>query len=283
MERHQEGALQNLRRPIALEPFYFQSSGRPLFGCFHPPRPGTARESAVVLCHPLGEEYIRFHRALRRLADLLAGAGFPVLRFDFYACGDSAGESHQGQFSHWLVDVATAIDQVRRRAGVARVCLVGLRLGGTLSALVGAGRGDVDAMVLWDPIVSGRHYLHELAVSHREMLQRAHVKPVSGPPDAEDPAERLGFPLALSLQRDLEALDLLALRGKPAGNLLLVESDARSAQGSLAAHLTALGARLHHECLSSPGLWVWEEAVGRVLVPHQVLQLLVSWISEVCP
>ena len=49
-----------------------------------------ARQSAIVLCQPLGHGYLRAHRAFRNLAVSLASQGFHVLRFDYYGCGDSA-------------------------------------------------------------------------------------------------------------------------------------------------------------------------------------------------
>jgi pimeloyl-ACP methyl ester carboxylesterase len=265
-------------RPV--EPFYFDSSDRQLFGCYHAPLSGSGQGCGVVLCHPMGEEYIRFHRAYRLLSDRLAGAGFPVLRFDLYGCGDSSGESKQGQIGHWCTDVAAAVGEMRRRGDVTKVCLVGLRLGASLSMLVGAERGDIDGMVLWDAVISGRDYVEELIASHQEMLQHAHVEPRR---DAavKDDTEILGFPLTASMRSELEELDLLAVQRRPAHNILVIESNEKASQGQLLRHLEGIGANLTHQRLLNPRLWVWEEAVGRILVAPQILQSVVSWISEV--
>jgi pimeloyl-ACP methyl ester carboxylesterase len=265
-------------RPV--EPFYFDSSDRQLFGCYHAPLSGSGQGCGVVLCHPMGEEYIRFHRAYRLFSDRLAGAGFPVLRFDLYGCGDSGGESKEGQIGYWCTDVAAAVGEIRRRGHVAKVCLVGLRLGGSLSMLVGAERGDIDGMVLWDAVISGRDYVEELIASHQEMLQHAHVEPRR---DAavKDDTEILGFPLTASMRSELEELDLLAVQRRPAHNILVIESNEKASQGQLLRHLEGIGANLTHQRLLNPRLWVWEEAVGRILVAPQILQSVVSWISEV--
>jgi pimeloyl-ACP methyl ester carboxylesterase len=265
-------------RPV--EPFYFNSSDRQLFGCYHAPLSGSSQSCGVVLCYPMGEEYIRFHRAYRLLSDRLARAGFPVLRFDLYGCGDSSGESKQGQIGYWCTDVAAAVGEIRRWGDVTKVCLVGLRLGGSLSMLVGAERGDIDGMVLWDAVVSGRDYVEELIASHQMMLQHAHVEPKRDSTDKED-TEILGFPLTVSMRSDLEELDLLAIQRKPAHNILVIESNEKASQGQLWRHLKGMGANLTHRRLPDPRLWVWEEAVGRILVAPQILQSVVSWISEV--
>jgi len=51
--------------------------------------------------------------ALRTLAALLAREGFHVLRFDYYATGDSAGESSEGSLSEWRANIVTARDDLR--------------------------------------------------------------------------------------------------------------------------------------------------------------------------
>src|SRR5438093_192655 len=117
-----------MSRPRAeIEPFYFGKSPKSLFGCYHTPQASCYRECGVVLCSPMGEEYIRFHRAFRHLAGRLVAVGFPVLRFDFYGCGDSAGACTQGTLGQWCTDITTAMHEMRRRGGVQKVCLVGLR------------------------------------------------------------------------------------------------------------------------------------------------------------
>jgi pimeloyl-ACP methyl ester carboxylesterase len=230
----------------------------------------------------MGEEYIRFHRAYRLLSDRLAAAGYPVLRFDLFSCGDSSGEADEAGVSQWCTDIAAAVAEAKRRGHVKTICLVGLRLGGSLAVIVGAEKGDIDGMVLWDPIASGQDYLGELARSHQRMLQYAHVRPNRRwVKDKGLHAERLGFPLTASMCLDLEELNLLAIEQRPAGHILVVNSNERAFQGRLREHLEGTGASLTYQLFPDPRLWVWEEAVGRILVPNQILRFIASWISEV--
>jgi uncharacterized protein len=228
----------------------------------------------------MGYEYIQSHRALRQLATRLSNVGFPVLRFDFYGCGDSGGACEQGQLGQWLTDISTAIGAIRRRCGVMKVCLIGLRLGGTLSMIVGAERGDIDGMVLWDPVVSGRAYVKELITWHREMLRYSHVQPKRHI-TSERPTEILGFPVTEAMLADLENLDPLAIRQKPANNILLIESSEKADEGRCREHLKNVGAVLEYRHLPSPNSWIWAEDISKILVPHQILQSMVSWMSEV--
>ena len=164
--------------PAALpEPFYFGETGMHLFGCYHRPQGACRRGCAVLLCHPLGEEYTRFQRLYRQLTRRLSAAGFPVLRFDLSGCGDSEGDLETASVDQWVFDISTAIDETNRRGCVDQCCVLGLRLGGTLATMAAAQRGDVSGLVLWDPVVHGVAYLRELHEMQRAMLSTAHVRP----------------------------------------------------------------------------------------------------------
>lgn len=269
-------------RQMAVQPFFFGTGAELLFGCYHAPGPATHRTSAVVLCYPMGEEYIRFHRAWRYLAARLAEAGFPALRFDYYGCGNSAGDFEHGSIDRWRADVSAAIGQVRRRCGVSRVCLIGLRLGATLSMVVAAERADVNGLVLWDPVVSGPAHVAELAAAHKEMLAKALVMP-ERPTRGPLPTEVLGFPLTHSLVTDLEQIDLLAVQQRPANNVLIISSHKQDTQRPLEQHLRRLGARVAYQRSPIPDVWEWNEDVGRVILPSEIVQATVAWMSAVYP
>ncbi len=261
-----------------IEPFYFGTSGKPLFGCYHAPTPGLHRQCGVVLCPPMGREYIQSHRAYQQLAFRLAQAGFPVLRFDFYGCGDSSGDFEHAQLHQWRHDIETAIGEMRARGGVATVCLVGLRLGGTLALSVASQRGDVDSLALWDPIVTGKTYVQELIAMHQD------IGDVSAPSgqclSGEGDTEVLGFPLTERLRRELESVDLFAVEEQLSANTLLLVSDDMSPTKRLRDHLHSLGARAVYRHLPGPKIWRQEHDYS-VFVSPQSLHAIVTWFAEV--
>src|SRR2546427_936966 len=187
----QGATASSMRPPGRPLPFYFGPSDKPLFGCYHKARTEDSRKCAVVICQPVGHEYINCHRALRQLSARLAEAGFPVLRFDYYGCGDSAGISEEGRVSRWLEDISTAIFDLRQRTGLAQTCIVGLRLGGALSTMIGSQRDDVESLVLWSPVVNGKSYLENLFSLQKEMLR---FRPKPKRKHAQDHIDVLGFP-----------------------------------------------------------------------------------------
>src|SRR3954451_13983708 len=77
---------------ICMTPLFFGSRARRLFGIYEPGRSGSRVPRAAVLCHPWGQEYIRAHRSMRRLANMLSATGRDTLRFDYFGTGDSAGD-----------------------------------------------------------------------------------------------------------------------------------------------------------------------------------------------
>lgn len=141
-----------------MEAFYFGPSESYLFGVFHP-REGVNRNEAVLLCNPFGQEYLRAHKSIRRLAINLAKLGYPVLRFDYRGTGDSAGDLSGVSAEHWVEDIGHAIQELMDMAAVTRVALIGLRLGALLAAKASQKDDRISRLVMWDPIISGAGYV----------------------------------------------------------------------------------------------------------------------------
>lgn len=256
---------------------FFGSDDRRLLGCLHPPRADRNLGCGAVLIHSFGEEYIKFHRALRQLAVMLADEGFAVFRFDLSCCGDSAGACEDGRVPQWIEDIETAIAELRVRTGIARLSLVGLRLGGALAVMTGASRPDVDSLALWDPVISGTAYLDELESLHRDMLRYAHVIPRDTAPD---PSEILGFRVSAKLRDSIAAVDLSSTQRSPAQRLLVVESHQGVSQRPLCERLEVLESNVELDARPAPELWSWVEDFSKVLVPQAILRRTTEWMVE---
>jgi pimeloyl-ACP methyl ester carboxylesterase len=90
---------------------------------------------------------------MRQLAVKLSAGGFHTLRFDYFGTGDSGGQESDADPSAAQGDVESAIEGIQDIVGVARVALIGLRLGATLAARAAMRRKEsVEALVLWDPV-----------------------------------------------------------------------------------------------------------------------------------
>jgi exosortase A-associated hydrolase 1 len=108
---------------FAERPLLFECEHEELVGILAvPERP--ANVAVVVIVG--GPQYrVGSHRQFVQLARRLAGAGFPVLRFDYRGMGDSTGTART--FEECGPDIAAAIDAVRSSCpAVERVVLWGL-------------------------------------------------------------------------------------------------------------------------------------------------------------
>lgn len=139
---------------------WFGPESAPLLGTLHVPAGGTAR-GGVVLCPPIGKEHVDSYRGLALLAQKLCTKGFLVLRFDYYCTGDSSGEQTQDDaVDLWKSSVREAAAFLRG-CGIDAVTVVGLRIGALVSAIASGDIDGVTALVLWDPVISGRKFVRQ--------------------------------------------------------------------------------------------------------------------------
>jgi pimeloyl-ACP methyl ester carboxylesterase len=183
-----------------------------LFGLFHA---APAGRPGVLLCAPFGQEAIRTQRFYRVLTERLVRAGHPVLRFDYYGCGDSMGDDLDGDLEGWVLDVLTADAELRRLAGSRDCVWMGTRLGATLALMAAARATPAPARVVgWDAVLDGREYLALLRDRHVSSLLDAFSLVPSPHPArlAEDPTqfigEAIGYALSPRLRAQLSALRL---------------------------------------------------------------------------
>ena len=191
---------------------WFGSARRRRFGWLSVPADHRA-ELGVVLCPPVGEEARASHRTFRRFGLQLAERGALALRVDYDGTGDSVGlQDDPERVEAWLASIADAVTQLREY-GVARVALVGMRLGATLVATLAERLSDdptpaLDSLVLWDPCLSGRAFLREGAAVHamaNPQVTELTVGAVHTP----------GFGYSAAVAADLERLNLAGLSGAP--------------------------------------------------------------------
>lgn len=251
-----------------MNPFFFGRSQQPLFGIYHAPK-GAARDSGVVICPPLGQEYMRTHRALRQLALHLGKAGFHALRFDYSGTGDSAGDNDVASVDRWLADITTAIDELKDTAGVRRVSIAGIRLGASLGFLAARERSDVDSVVLWDPVVRGADYLDEMFGLAGTLAPRP----------ADSAVGLGGFALTPGFQREIRGIDLGAVARHPARRNFVVVSEERADYTGLHRHLLAQTSPSAYAHIASGGSWADAEQMGAVLLPQAIIQGIVAHLS----
>ena len=263
-----------------MNPVYFGDSVTRLYGVYHPAKGATPRESGIVLCYPMGQEYMRAHRAFRMLSLMLAKRGYHVFRFDYYATGDSAGESGEGSLAQWGRDIGAAIEELKETADLEHVSLIGLRLGAALALEVAAGRDDIDRLVLWDPVVDGENYVEQLLLAV-ERDTGSDVTDARAVLDKEALVGVLGFPLTQDLATDLGRISVKAVAGRPLDmpRMHMVVSEEDPGYLLLREAIEAVHSGLEYCCIPAAGSWNEVDNFGSALVPQEIIQDIVGWME----
>lgn len=144
---------------VELQPAFVEGSAGNLFTLRTSPGEG-APKGALLYIHPFGEEMHKSRRMAALQARRFASEGWVVLQFDLYGCGDSDGDFGDARWELWREDARAMLQRLRNSVD-GPVLLWGLRLGGSLAAEL-AHAEDVSALLLWQPVVSGEHYLNHL-------------------------------------------------------------------------------------------------------------------------
>ncbi len=202
-----------------IEIFHFGPQ-RSLYGAMHwPCAPRT--DQAVLVCAPVGHEHVRSHFILNRLGRQLAAQGVPVLRFDYFGCGDSLGESVDAGCERWQNDIVDAYHELVRRSGAKRIAGVGARLGATLLSQA-LPRIDLARLVVWDPVGVGLDFHAEMAeMQRRYVLGTQHLRLGRAPRATPAGEELLGATYSPAAVRQLQSLALAAApRSLPTGWLI---------------------------------------------------------------
>ena len=210
------------------EAYYWETPDGRLAGVEHFPATGKAR-AAVVMVHPFAEEKKFSHRVLVNLSRELARRDVASLRFDLSGCGDSFGESADRTLDDWLYDIDSACNQFELHHQPAPIVVLGLRLGATLALAAQSDNPWAKALVLWEPVISGRKYIDEIL--RRRMIKEMMTtgkkatgrEQVLAQLDADGFLDLDGIAVGRQLIEDISALDAKAFAEGFTGKALCVQ------------------------------------------------------------
>jgi pimeloyl-ACP methyl ester carboxylesterase/alpha/beta superfamily hydrolase len=252
---------------ITRTPLFFGPGQRSLFGWYHAPEAGPRGDLAVLICPPLGHEYVNSHRSIRHLTDRIAEAGVPAMRFDYDGTGDSAGgDEDEGRLAAWRQSIRVGMQTLRDLSGCMRIVLAGARFGATLAALA-AGDIEVAGLVLWTPVVRGRAYMRELKA----------LQLTGGTRDSPE-LEPGGFLYTEETQREIGAVNLEELTPKTARVLLVARNDLTE-ETKLRDKWRAAGIEV--EQVAVPGYNEMYAPPHDTVVPSEAIAVTVRWVVAV--
>ncbi len=268
-----------------MTPFFFGPEDRRLFGIFR--RASSRGTTAALLCNPYGPEATRSHRIYRVLADELASNGVDVLRFDYFATGDSAGEDDAGDLSGWSRDIACAHQTLVERTGAQRVAWFGTRLGAAIAVMATRHvERAPNLLLLWDALVDGKTYLLDIRQGHIRDLEESY--------DPQDfvwqtmlddgsmalDREAVGFEMSARLRAQLEELSRESLRSPRALRCVTVVQPGAASTTSLASKWRREGLIVDQLFVEHGVDWLRPTALNSAVVPREAIRQFTRLIVE---
>jgi alpha-beta hydrolase superfamily lysophospholipase len=260
--------------------FYFDSGQGPLLGWLHRAT-GNLRNVGLVICKPFGYEALCAHRSLRCFAEDAAEFGIPSLHVDYLGTGDSSDiDPSADQISTWTRDIIAAVKELRERAPIQQVCVLGVRLGALLAVLAAEECKDITSLVLISPIVSGRRYLRSLRTARLAASLSSEGSSAESTEGGGDGMEASGFMLSAATIASLNQLDLKTRAVPPVSDILVIDGKSLPGGGPWAKQLAEAGIRTQY--LELPGLIeMIMTAPQDAQVPREMIAATRHWLGAI--
>lgn len=233
-------------------------------GVFHA-APGS---TAVLMIGSWGFEALCLAAARRLLAESLAAAGYPTLRYDHPGTGDSLDDAGI-DLTRWVDAMAGAADHVLALSGARRLVVIADGLGAAVALSAAERLPSLEGAVFLAPVLSGRSHLREV---------RTHAAMIGG--GSETGAAIAGIHLPDRVAADLASLDVRT-GGLHVPRALVVarpgrETEARLAERieTLAGHADALPFADYDAALTDP---------TRAVPPRATWTAVVDWLTAAVP
>jgi hypothetical protein len=126
---------------------------------------------------------------------------------------------------------------------------------------------------LWDPIVDGAAHLAAL-ITQSEIQHRKQ------PPGESEIVGLHGFPLTPRMREELSTLDLATTTPARSARTFVVVSEEREEYGRYRDRLTPADPRATYRCIPSAGNWGEIDQFGSALMPQQIIQGIVTCLTE---
>ncbi len=262
-----------------MNPFFFGDTNKQLYGVYHPPASQQYRDEAILICYPIGEEYIRTHRVLVQLTGMLTRLGFHVLRFDYFGSGNSSGNTGEGDVAQWLQDTMTALTELKDMSAVSRLSVIGIRFGAVLAALATA-ETKINKLVLWDPVIEGKVYVQSMQHMERALLEQ-HRHRINQPVEAMSHSsnEYFGFLFPDAVLESISDVNLHT-SSIQADKISLTVSDEKPLYKSLLDTMVENKLSVEYNYIPSEDVWHDVDSLKLALISPVLLQSIAAFMDN---
>jgi len=264
-------------KPLNFQPIYFSTACGRLYGVHHFPEMSQANEQAILIMPPMGQDYVRCHKTLQKLAVDLAGIGFHVLRFDYAGTGDSS-DLEDWDLDTWKRNGLDALRVLSERGKTHQLSIVGVRLGASLAVSLDTA---LDSLVLWDPVARGSDYMGELNGLNAELLKTTLHSLRATRRSNEVTDELVGHKCTESMQESLRNFSLGAnLNARPSRVLWVESGDASSSETPLPVFNELRDAECRHHRLDMNCNWTSPTEVGKTLMGQPAIRVILEFFGK---
>jgi pimeloyl-ACP methyl ester carboxylesterase len=255
------------------QPLFFESAGKDIYGLLGIPSSVSNAREAVIFCAPAPHEVKKFHWSMKQMAQRLQTAGYHTLRFDYFATGDSSGESRDYDLNLCRINIQDAIRYLKSSGLIRRVSIVATRLACPL-VLQAVQEERVRKLILIDPIVDGAAYLKEAQAMQEAMLEE-HIRVAPAYPKTAVQGQLLGFPHHAFLSWQLENL-VVAPEDIKAKAITVISTQGSSDPAALVDHLSKRVEETNLISVSDNLRWGSARALQFQDFPNQLLRMVVD-------
>jgi len=251
-----------------LERFYIKFEDFNIYSVYHEPVISENNTKGVVLCNPIGHEYIRCHRLYLQLAKSLSQKGYHVIRFDYPFTGDSFSSEYD-RFDQLNIDICLrSINRVCREfqdnTGITQIFLGGIRFGAT-TAFLSSINLKPTGLFLWFPVIYGKKYINEIRNEYKKWLNGSFTFEER---NKKDTVDIFGFTYSVKLLNELNELNLNSINLSNCKLLLIDNFDFFSKEATDYCFYKAI----------NQSIWIKKEGQrNKSLVPVDELKYIQNW------
>lgn len=251
------------------EPCYFGVEGKQLIGWVHSSQNCKSLDKCLVLCPPLGVEYMSTYRSYRYIADYFALAGITTMRFDYHGTGDSSGFNlNENRLPDWLDSIEQSCQYLKTKSGCSQIGLFGFRMGGTFATLM-AEKVDAKFLILWSIFDQGKRFIREIrAMQLTSAIQEN---------QEENLLEAGGIVYWPETENAIREIDLLKYTPKSA-NTLIIPRDDLTPNSKLRDHFKNRGLDVEQVELAGSADMLRDPYF--TIVPHESIYSIVKWVTS---
>ncbi|MCV0429804.1 MAG: alpha/beta fold hydrolase, partial [Roseibium sp.] len=132
------------------------------------------RSTGVLLCRSWAHAELCSRKFYKVLADNMASAGFPTLRFDYPGTVDSGDPPTDGGLEDWVSAADRGAD-VLRDLGCDTIVVFGFCFGSIIAHDLLQRRNDVSGAIFAAPVVNGRRYIREINIREKVLFETERI------------------------------------------------------------------------------------------------------------